>query len=170
VIALVGGVFRFLMRRIIVGLARTSSTTCGTTSSRTCSAPREYFQAPADRRPDVARHQRPQRRAHDDRPGRHVLRQRPSCSSSRSHDALDRPVADAGGAARAAAVRVGVGEDFGSAIHRRFERIQAQLSDISAVVQEALPGVRVVRAYRQEQAELERFRRANQEYVRATAA
>jgi ATP-binding cassette subfamily B multidrug efflux pump len=47
---------------------------------------------------------------------------------------------------------------FGSAIHRRFEAIQAQLSDISAVVQEALSGVRVVRAYGQEGAELERFR------------
>ena len=55
---------------------------------------------------------------------------------------------------------------FGSAIHRRFETIQAQLSDISAVVQEALSGVRVVRAYGQEAAELERFRRANEEYVR----
>ncbi|HWF84604.1 MAG TPA: ABC transporter transmembrane domain-containing protein, partial [Vicinamibacterales bacterium] len=55
---------------------------------------------------------------------------------------------------------------FGSAIHRRFERIQAQLSDISAVAQEALSGVRVVRAYRQEYAELERFRVANAEYLR----
>jgi ATP-binding cassette, subfamily B, multidrug efflux pump len=55
---------------------------------------------------------------------------------------------------------------FGSAIHRRFEAIQAQLSDISAVVQEALSGVRVVRAYGQEAYELERFRRANDEYVR----
>ncbi len=54
---------------------------------------------------------------------------------------------------------------FGSAIHKRFERIQAQLSEISAVAQEALAGVRVVRAYRQEEAELERFRRANLEYV-----
>jgi ATP-binding cassette, subfamily B, multidrug efflux pump len=54
---------------------------------------------------------------------------------------------------------------FGTVIHRRFERIQAQLSDLSAVVQEALAGVRVVRAYGQEEAELERFRRANQEYV-----
>jgi ATP-binding cassette, subfamily B, multidrug efflux pump len=54
---------------------------------------------------------------------------------------------------------------FGSAIHRRFERIQAQLSEISAVAQEALSGVRVVRAYRQEAAELERFRAANAEYV-----
>ena len=44
---------------------------------------------------------------------------------------------------------------FGNAIHDRFERIQAQLSDMSAVVQEALSGVRVVRAYRQEAAELD---------------
>jgi ATP-binding cassette subfamily B multidrug efflux pump len=55
---------------------------------------------------------------------------------------------------------------FGSAIHRRFERIQAQLSELSAVAQEALAGVRVVRAYRQEAAELDRFRRANEEYLR----
>jgi ATP-binding cassette subfamily B protein len=41
---------------------------------------------------------------------------------------------------------------FGNAIHRGFERIQAQLSDVSAVAQEALAGVRVVRAYGQEQA------------------
>jgi ATP-binding cassette subfamily B multidrug efflux pump len=54
---------------------------------------------------------------------------------------------------------------FGSAIHRRFEQIQAQLSEISAVAQEAMSGVRVVRAYRQEAAELERFRGANVEYV-----
>jgi ATP-binding cassette, subfamily B, multidrug efflux pump len=55
---------------------------------------------------------------------------------------------------------------FGSAIHRRFEQIQAQLAEISAITQEALSGVRVVRAYRQEAAELDRFRRANEEYLR----
>ena len=55
---------------------------------------------------------------------------------------------------------------FGTAIHKRFERIQAQLSDVSAVAQEALSGVRVVRAYRQEEAELERFRVSNDEYLR----
>jgi len=55
---------------------------------------------------------------------------------------------------------------FGSAIHRRFEAIQAQLSDVSAVVQEALSGVRVVRAYRQETHEIARFRKANEEYLR----
>ena len=54
---------------------------------------------------------------------------------------------------------------FGNVIHRRFERIQEQLSEISAVTQESLSGVRVIRAYRQEGFEIERFRRANDEYV-----
>ena len=55
---------------------------------------------------------------------------------------------------------------FGSAMHKRYEQIQAQLSEVSAVAQEALAGVRVVRAYRQEQTELGRFRDANAEYLR----
>jgi ATP-binding cassette subfamily B protein len=55
---------------------------------------------------------------------------------------------------------------FGDAIHRRFNKIQEQLSEISAITQESLAGVRVVRAYRQEPFEIERFRRANEEYVR----
>ncbi|MBI4886346.1 MAG: ABC transporter ATP-binding protein [Acidobacteria bacterium] len=55
---------------------------------------------------------------------------------------------------------------FGAAIHRRFERIQEQLSDVSAITQEMLSGVRVIRAYGQEAFEAGRFRRANEEYVR----
>jgi ATP-binding cassette, subfamily B, multidrug efflux pump len=55
---------------------------------------------------------------------------------------------------------------FGSAIHKRFEAIQAQLADLSAVVQEALAGVRVVRAYNQERYEIGRFSAANDEYIR----
>jgi ATP-binding cassette, subfamily B, multidrug efflux pump len=55
---------------------------------------------------------------------------------------------------------------FGAAIHRRFDKIQEQLSTISAITQEALSGVRVVRAYGQEPFEIERFRIANEEYVR----
>ena len=54
---------------------------------------------------------------------------------------------------------------FGTAIHRRFERIQEQLSEMSAVAQENLSGVRVVRAYGQEGPELEKFRVANEEYI-----
>ena len=59
---------------------------------------------------------------------------------------------------------------FGAAIHQRFEKIQEQLSDISAITQESLAGVRVVRAYGQEPFELERFRTANEEYVRRNRA
>jgi ATP-binding cassette subfamily B protein len=55
---------------------------------------------------------------------------------------------------------------FGSAIHQRFEAIQEQLANLSAVVQEALAGVRVVRAYNQQAHEIERFSEANREYVR----
>jgi ATP-binding cassette subfamily B multidrug efflux pump len=54
---------------------------------------------------------------------------------------------------------------FGRAIHDRFERIQQQMSDLSTVTQETLAGVRVIRAYSQEATELDRFRRANEEYV-----
>jgi ATP-binding cassette subfamily B protein len=54
---------------------------------------------------------------------------------------------------------------FGTAIHKRFEQIQAQLSDLSAVAQESFAGVRVVRAYRQEDDQLARFARSNEEFV-----
>jgi ATP-binding cassette subfamily B protein len=50
---------------------------------------------------------------------------------------------------------------FGVAIHKTFEEVQEKLSDMSAVVQESLTGVRVVRAYRQELPEIDRFRSAN---------
>ena len=59
---------------------------------------------------------------------------------------------------------------FGTAIHNRFEKIQEQLSDISAIAQESLAGVRVVRAYGQEAFEIERFRVANAEYVHRNRA
>jgi ATP-binding cassette subfamily B protein len=47
----------------------------------------------------------------------------------------------------------------------RFEKIQEQLSELSAVAQETLAGVRVVRAYGQEANEIERFRAVNQAYL-----
>ena len=59
---------------------------------------------------------------------------------------------------------------FGSAIYRQSERIQAQLATLSAVVQESLAGVRVVRAYCLEAVETERFRRENLEYLERNAA
>ncbi len=55
---------------------------------------------------------------------------------------------------------------FGTAIHKTFEEVQEKLSDMSAVVQESLTGVRVVRAYGQEHAEIARFRASNIDYLR----
>ncbi len=55
---------------------------------------------------------------------------------------------------------------FGRRIHLRFEHIQKMFSDISSRVQENLAGVRVIRAYAQENAEVEQFARLNREYVR----
>jgi ATP-binding cassette subfamily B protein len=54
---------------------------------------------------------------------------------------------------------------FGRRIHQRFERIQAMFSDISARAQENFSGVRVIRAYVQEEAEIAAFESANEEYV-----
>jgi ATP-binding cassette, subfamily B, multidrug efflux pump len=54
---------------------------------------------------------------------------------------------------------------FGRRIHERFERIQAMFSDISSRVQENLSGVRMIRAFAQEQAEIRRFAELNREYI-----
>ncbi len=54
---------------------------------------------------------------------------------------------------------------LGGQIHVRFEKIQAFFSDITARAQENLTGVRVVRAYAQEDAEIEEFQKLNREYA-----
>jgi ATP-binding cassette subfamily B protein len=54
---------------------------------------------------------------------------------------------------------------IGRKIHERFEKIQAQFSDISARAQENFSGARLVRAYAQEEAEIALFETSNQEYV-----
>jgi ATP-binding cassette subfamily B protein len=54
---------------------------------------------------------------------------------------------------------------FGQRIHRRFERIQAQFSDISAQAQENFSGARLIRAFAQEEPEIARFEAANREYI-----
>src|ERR1700682_1266760 len=54
---------------------------------------------------------------------------------------------------------------FGRAIHERFEAIQAMFSDISSRVQENLSGVRMIRAFVQERAELRRFEELNRQYI-----
>jgi len=54
---------------------------------------------------------------------------------------------------------------FGRRIHERFERIQAMFSEISARAQENFSGVRIIRAYAQEEAEIASFETANREYI-----
>lgn len=54
---------------------------------------------------------------------------------------------------------------LGQQIHVRFEKIQEYFSGITAVAQENLSGVRVVRAYAQEGAEIEKFQQLNREYA-----
>ena len=54
---------------------------------------------------------------------------------------------------------------FGQRIHTRFEAIQKMFSDISSRVQENLSGVRVIRAYAQEDAEIRRFEELNRDYI-----
>lgn len=54
---------------------------------------------------------------------------------------------------------------LGEKIHKRFEKIQEYFSDISARAQENLTGVRVIRAYAQEDSEIEQFQVLNREYA-----
>ena len=54
---------------------------------------------------------------------------------------------------------------LGAQIHKRFEKIQEFFSDITARAQENLSGVRVIRAYAQEDAEIEQFQVLNREYA-----
>jgi ATP-binding cassette subfamily B protein len=55
---------------------------------------------------------------------------------------------------------------FGARIHRRFERIQAMFSDISAQAEENFSGARLIRAFAQEQAQIAAFEDSNREYIR----
>jgi ATP-binding cassette subfamily B protein len=54
---------------------------------------------------------------------------------------------------------------FGRHIHARFEAVQAHFSDLTTLAQENLAGVRIVRAFRQEAAETERFAVLNEQYL-----
>lgn len=58
-----------------------------------------------------------------------------------------------------------VGILMGRAIHRRFEAVQAHFGTLTTLAQENIAGVRVVRAYRQERAEIGRFDQLNEEYL-----
>jgi ATP-binding cassette subfamily B protein len=54
---------------------------------------------------------------------------------------------------------------MGRKIHTRFEAVQSHFSDLTTLAQENLAGVRIVRAFRQENAEVERFAKLNEGYL-----
>ena len=55
---------------------------------------------------------------------------------------------------------------FGKRIHQRFEKIQEQFSILTTLAQENVSGIRIVKAYNQERAFTRRFQDANGEYLR----
>jgi ATP-binding cassette, subfamily B, multidrug efflux pump len=55
---------------------------------------------------------------------------------------------------------------LGGLVHRRSQAIQAHFSELTSHAHENLSGVRVVRAYRQEDAETAHFRELSEEYLR----
>jgi ATP-binding cassette subfamily B protein len=59
---------------------------------------------------------------------------------------------------------------FGQQVHLRFQEIQDFFSQITARAQENFTGVRVVRAYAQEPAEIQAFTRLNSEYAQKNLA
>jgi ATP-binding cassette subfamily B multidrug efflux pump len=54
---------------------------------------------------------------------------------------------------------------MGNAIHLRFDAVQEHFSTLTTHAQENLTGTRIIRAYRQEAAEIERFGKLNDEYL-----
>ena len=59
---------------------------------------------------------------------------------------------------------------FGRIIHRRFERIQEQFSHLSTLAQENLAGMRIVKAYVQEEDQTRRFAAVSNEYLERNVA
>ena len=59
---------------------------------------------------------------------------------------------------------------LGKAIHDRFERVQARFGDLTTLVQEHLSGLRIIRAYRQEEAEQQRFDAISGDYLERNVA
>ncbi len=55
---------------------------------------------------------------------------------------------------------------IGRRVHLKFERLQAQFGEMSNTAQENFSGIRVVKAFSQEQAEIDRFAAVNGEYLR----
>jgi ATP-binding cassette subfamily B protein len=59
---------------------------------------------------------------------------------------------------------------LGKVTHDRFERVQSTFGDLTTLVQEHLAGIRIVRAYAQEQAERARFAELSEAYLHRNRA
>jgi len=62
-------------------------------------------------------------------------------------------------------ILIGVVWKFATQVRPRYRVIQQYLAEITSVLQEVISGVRVVRAYAQEEREIERFRQKNWQYL-----
>ena len=163
---LVKGIFQFLTRWIVIGISRDIDSTCATICSRTCFAWPEFYQR--NRTGDMMS------RATNDLNAVACCSAPPSCTTANTarihrigivlHD-NDQPPADLYRLPPLPIASIVI-QYFGRRIHERFERIQAMFSDISARAQENFSGARVIRAYVQEQAEIDAFETANREYIR----
>ena len=144
VIALVGGVFRFLMRKVVIGVSRHMEPTSNDFFRHLQRLPPAFYQ---DHRTGdlMSRATNDLNAVHDGRPFGDV-RDPDHAGLRRRHHRRSRSIRGTTVFALlplplSVSVKV-----FGTAIHRRFERIQEQLSELSAVAQENLSGVRIVRA------------------------
>ncbi|MCK4307797.1 ABC transporter ATP-binding protein [candidate division WOR-3 bacterium] len=54
---------------------------------------------------------------------------------------------------------------FAKLIHKRFGNVQASFSELTASARESIEGIRVMRAYNQQEGELDKFKEQTQEYV-----
>lgn len=54
---------------------------------------------------------------------------------------------------------------FGRRIHKQFTRVQRKFSELSGMVQESLSGIRVVKAFNQEEPELDKMNKFSEEYL-----
>ena len=161
-VALIGGALRYWMRELLNGVSRWIEYDLRQRSVR---APRDarpdVLRAHAHRRPHGAPHERPERRAHGRGPAIMYLTNtifggafalvfmlrisRGSRSIARAADDRCCPCS---------AILLG------GAIHTRFEAVQAHFSDLTTLAQENLAGVRIVRAFRQEERRDRAVRRA----------
>ena len=161
------GVFLFLSRLIIIGISRDIEFDLrNDLFAQLEKQSASYYQEQPHRRHHGPHDQRPQRRAHAARPGHHVHRQHGALLRRRAlFPAPHQPLPDP---RRAASHAPGQHPHpvMGRKIHERFERIQAMFSDISAQAQENFSGARLVRAFAQEEAQIEAFESSNREYIR----